>query len=111
MILAIDQFSSARDLDADVEQCTASAIIACSIQVVHCRTSCGCSRSCSCGSTYYSLRRHTTKRNVEEGLAVARAALEDNDSNSVLGTVGDLIETGLTATNVMDVQLVLVDRQ
>ena len=44
------------------------------------------------------------------GLVAATAALENNDSNTLLGSTGDLILTGLTATNVMDVQMVLIDR-
>jgi glycerate 2-kinase len=38
------------------------------------------------------------------------AALEQNDSHAALGAVGALIRTGATGTNVMDVQVVLIDR-
>lgn len=36
-------------------------------------------------------------------------ALRDNDSYSLLGAAGSLIRTGATGTNVMDVQVVLID--
>ena len=39
----------------------------------------------------------------------AHAALRNNDSYSVLGAAGALIRTGATGTNVMDVQVVLID--
>lgn len=42
---------------------------------------------------------------------VAKAALEDSDSYTLLCAVGDILKTGLTATNVMDVQCVLVNRE
>ena len=49
----------------------------------------------------------TLQRAREEGLD-ARDYLRRNDSYSLLRTVGDLLVTGPTLTNVMDLQLVLV---
>jgi len=39
----------------------------------------------------------------------ASAALEDNDSNSFLERLGDLVVTGPTRTNLLDLYLVLVN--
>ena len=40
----------------------------------------------------------------------AHQALAENDSYHLLQATGDLLTTGLTGTNVMDVQVVLVSR-
>ena len=37
--------------------------------------------------------------------------LANNDSYHLFDQTGDLFRTGLTATNVMDIQLVLIDRR
>jgi hydroxypyruvate reductase len=51
----------------------------------------------------------TIKRARELGLD-PRAALEANDSYHFFATLGDLIRTGPTGTNVNDLLFVLVDR-
>eukprot|EP00039_Didymoeca_costata_P031585 m.35539 g.35539 ORF g.35539 m.35539 type:complete len:75 (+) comp8889_c0_seq2:1377-1601(+) len=38
----------------------------------------------------------------------ARAFLENNDSYNLLSATKDIFKTGLTATNVMDIQIVLI---
>jgi glycerate 2-kinase len=50
---------------------------------------------------------HTTRRCAEVGLAPPVAFLAANDSNGFLGPLGDLIVTGPTGTNVMDVVVLL----
>jgi glycerate 2-kinase len=49
----------------------------------------------------------TVQRAREKGID-ARDHLRRNDSYSLLSAVGDLLVTGPTLTNVMDLQLVLV---
>jgi hydroxypyruvate reductase len=52
----------------------------------------------------------TLERARALGMAPPAAFLEDNDSRSFLGPLGDLIVTGPTGTNVMDIALLLARR-
>ncbi len=51
----------------------------------------------------------TVARGKEAGLD-ARKYLENNDSYTFFSTLGDLIHTGPTGTNVMDMQIILISR-
>jgi len=54
---------------------------------------------------------HTSlSRAVRLGLPPPAAFLRDNDSNTLLATLGDLIVTGPTGTNVLDLTLLLAGR-
>ncbi len=44
------------------------------------------------------------------GREAARALLAENDSNAALALSGDLLVTGPTRTNVMDLAVLLVER-
>ncbi len=45
------------------------------------------------------------------GSEAARALLDENDSNAALRLSGDLLTTGPTRTNVMDLAVLLVERR
>ena len=51
----------------------------------------------------------TVARARERGLDMD-AALADNDSFALLQSLGDLVQTGPTGTNVGDIQVMLIDR-
>jgi hydroxypyruvate reductase len=65
-------------------------------------------RSDAAGGT---ANRGTVRRAESLGLARPEVFLAESDSRAFLGPLGDLIVTGPTGTNVMDVTLLLADRR